>query len=57
MLVSFTIQEAPPDERDKEDFWQYSFVRVPRQVLPPSALFPLNPELLQAIDDEAVNFS
>jgi hypothetical protein len=54
--VSFAIQEAAADERDKEDFWQYSYVRVPRQVLPPSALFPLNPELLEAIEEEPVAF-
>jgi hypothetical protein len=57
MWVCFTIQEAPADERDKEDFWQFSYVRMPRQVLPPSALFPINPQLLEAIEEEPVAFS
>jgi hypothetical protein len=57
MWVTFTIQEAPADERDKEDFWQFSYFRMPRQVLPPSSLFPINPQLLEAIEEEPVAFS
>jgi hypothetical protein len=57
MWVTFTVQEAPPDDKDKEDFWQYSYVRVPRPLPSPDQLFPLNPELLEALESEPTSFS
>jgi hypothetical protein len=57
MWVSFTIQEAFPDDRDNEDFWKFNFTRAPRKPIPPSELIPLNPELLQALNEETINFS
>jgi hypothetical protein len=57
MQASFSIQEADPDERDVQEFWQFNNVRVPRFLPPPEQLIPLNPELLEALELEPTNFS
>jgi hypothetical protein len=57
LWVTFTIQDAPPDERDIQDFWQFSYIRVPRPLQPPEQLIPLNPELLEALELDPTNFS
>jgi hypothetical protein len=57
MWVTFTIQNSPPDEKDAEDFWQFSYQKQPREMLPPNKMFPLNPELIEALNSEPVIFN
>jgi hypothetical protein len=57
MWVTFTIQESLPDEKDTEDFWQFSYIREQRKLKQPTELIQLNPELIEAINSEPTNYS
>jgi hypothetical protein len=57
MWVTFTIQDCPPDEKDAEDFWQFNYLKQPRELKTPSQLLQLNPQLIEDINLEPTSYS
>jgi hypothetical protein len=58
MWVTFNLQQQVVDkEKDHQDFWQYNFMKPPRQPIQVKDMIPLNSVILEALEQQPITGS